>query len=248
MNALEVLRREADLLAVSAIGQPPHKGVPACPGLNLGETVRHVGSGYRIALAWIRLGREPKPGEWQEYPEQGQDALGFMQSGAEAVIAELTAHDEDEPCATWWPVQQNYGFWRRRLAHETTVHRMDVQGAAGAEAEAVSDEVAIDGVDEVLTLWLGHKLDVLGVRGSRDSLVAVQVEDHLWLTRCGPRGASAWRVVDPEDAHVADAQVTASPMTMYRWLWGRLPDRLVDVVGDHDAIAQLWALLRLATK
>ena len=248
MNALEVLQREAELLAMSAIGQPPHKGVPACPGLNLGETVRHVGSGYRIALAWMTLGREPQAGEWQEYPEEDQDPLDFMRTGAEAVIAQLSAHDENEPCATWWPVQQNYGFWRRRLAHETTLHRMDVQGAAGMEVGAVTDEVAVDGVDEVLTLWLGHKLDVLGVRGSRDSLVAIQVEDHLWLTRCGPRGASAWQVVDPEDAHRADAQVTAAPMTMYRWLWGRLPDRMVQVIGDHDAIAQLWALLRLATK
>ncbi len=247
MNALDILRREADLLAMSAIGQPPHRGVPACPGLNLGETVRHVGSGYHLALAWIRLGRKPEPGEWQDNPEAGQDPLDFMRSGAEAALAELMAHDEDEPCATWWPVQQNYGFWRRRLAHETTLHRMDIQGAAGMDVGAVTDEVAIDGVDEVLTLWLGHKLDVLGVRGSRNGLVAVRVEDHMWLTRCGPRGSSAWRV-EPEDAEHADARVTASPMTMYRWLWGRLPDRLVDVVGDHDAIAQLWALLRLATK
>jgi hypothetical protein len=248
VNSLDVLRREADLLAMSAIGQPPHKGVPACPGLNLGETVRHVGSGYRSALEWIRLGREPQDGEWQDYPAPGEDPLEFMRSGAEAVLTELGAHEEDEPCATWWPDRQNYGFWRRRLAHETTLHRMDVQGAAGMEVGAVTDEVAIDGVDEVLTLWLGHKLDVLGVRGSRDSLVAVQVGEHVWLTRCGPHGASAWRVVDPEDAHVADAQVSASPMTMYRWLWGRLPDRMVQVIGDHDAIAQLWALLRLATK
>jgi len=248
VNSLDILRREAELLAMSAIGQPPHKGVPACPGLNLGETVRHVGGGYRCVLAWIRLGREPRTGEWQDYPAPGEDTLDFMRSGAEAVIAELEAHDEDEPCATWWLDRQNYGFWRRRLAHETTVHRMDVQGASGVEPGAVADEVAIDGVDEVLTLWLGHKLDVLGVRGSRESLVAIQVEDHLWLTRCGPRGSSAWRVVDPEDAHAADAQVSASPMTMYRWLWGRLPDRLVTTIGDDDAIAQLWALLRLATK
>ncbi|GAA3654769.1 MDMPI-like protein [Lentzea atacamensis] len=248
MNSLEVLRREAELLAMSAIGQPPHKGVPACPGLNLGETVRHVGSGYRIALAWIRLGRKPEAGEWQEFPADGEDPLDFMRSGAEAVIEELSAHEENEPCATWWPVQQNYGFWRRRLAHETTLHRMDIQGAAGMEVGAVADEVAIDGVDEVLTLWLGHKLDVLGVRGSRDGLVAIRVGDDEWLTRCGPHGASAWRVVNPEDAHLADAQVSALPMTMYRWLWGRLPDRMVEVIGDHDAIAQLWALLRLATK
>lgn len=245
MNALEVLRREADLLVMSAIGQPPHKGVPACPGLNLGETVRHVGSGYHLALEWIRRGEEPK--EWQRDPAEGQDLLDFVRSAAEAVIAELAAHDEDEPCATWWPGHENYGFWRRRLAHETTVHRMDVQGAAGVEAGPVDDDVAIDGVDEVLTLWLGRKLDLLGVRGSRDELVTVRVGDHTWLTRCSPLGASARRV-EPEDAEHADALVTASPMTMYRWLWGRLPDRMVEVAGDHDAIAQLWALLRLATK
>ncbi len=245
MNALEVLRREADLLVMSALGQPSHKGVPACPGLNLGETVRHVGSGCRWTLEYIRLGEEPR--EWQRYPENGQDLLDFTRSAAEAVIEELAAHDEDEPCATWWPEQRNYGFWRRRLAHEITVHRTDVQGAAGMEVGPVDDEVALDGVDEVLTLWLGHKLDALGVRGSRDELVAVRVEDRMWLTRCGPQGASAWQV-EPEDAEHADALVTASPMTMYRWLWGRLPDRMIQVYGDHDAIAQLWALLRLATK
>ncbi|MGZ3147558.1 maleylpyruvate isomerase N-terminal domain-containing protein [Lentzea chajnantorensis] len=245
MNALEVLRREADLLVMSALGQPTHKGVPACPGLNLGETVRHVGSGYHWTLEYLRVREEPR--RWQRHPADGQDLLDFTRSGAEAVIAELAAHDEDEPCATWWPEQRNYGFWRRRLAHETTVHRMDVQGAAGLAAGPVGDEVALDGVDEVLTLWLGHKLDTLGVRGSRDELVAVRVEDHVWLTRCGPQGASAWRV-EPEDADHADALVTASPMTMYRWLWGRLPDRMIEVYGDHDAIAQLWALLRLATK
>jgi hypothetical protein len=35
---------------------------------------------------------------------------------------------------------------------------------------------------------------------------------------------------------------------MYRWLWGRLPQWVIQHDGDADAIAQVWALLRLATR
>ncbi|HEY3748302.1 MAG TPA: hypothetical protein VGL80_03810 [Pseudonocardiaceae bacterium] len=44
------------------------------------------------------------------------------------------------------------------------------------------------------------------------------------------------------------ATVSGSPMQIYLWLWGRRPDRAVDMEGNQDAIAQLWALLRLATR
>jgi hypothetical protein len=36
-------------------------------------------------------------------------------------------------------------------------------------------------------------------------------------------------------------------MTVYLWLWGRLPFTAVRITGDMDAVAALWALLRLAT-
>ncbi|TWP44489.1 maleylpyruvate isomerase family mycothiol-dependent enzyme [Lentzea tibetensis] len=246
MNALEVISAEAALLAASARGQRPERGIPACPGLNLAETVRHVASGYRMALEWIRLGEEPTA--YQQDPVEGQDLPDFLLASASALLEVLSDHDPEEPCATWWPAQENYGFWCRRYAHETTMHRMDIQAAAGMTVDPVADDVALDGIDEVLTVWFSHKLEVLGVRGTRDGSVAVRAgDDAVWLARCGPGGSSAWRVT-PEEADIADAEVSASPMTMYRWLWGRLPDSMANPVGDHDAIAQMWALLRLATK
>ncbi|GLZ34259.1 hypothetical protein Lesp02_64460 [Lentzea sp. NBRC 105346] len=245
MNALEVISSEAALLASSARGQRPERGIPACPGLNLGETVRHVASGYRLGLEWIRLGEEPTV--WQQYPAEGQDMPDFVLASAAALLEVLGDHDPEDPCATWWPEQENYGFWGRRFMHETTVHRMDIQAAAGLTVDPVDEEVALDGIDEVLTLWFTHKLTVLGVRGTRDGTVAVRSGGQTWLARCGPTGSSAARVSD-EEADIADAEVSAEPMTMYRWLWGRLPDSYARPVGDHDAIAQMWALLRLATK
>jgi hypothetical protein len=78
--------------------------------------------------------------------------------------------------------------------------------------------------------------------------VALRAGNKVWLATTGPDPAVA-RLVDDEEAASADGEVTGTSMQLYRWLWGRIPDRdLPPPTGDHDAIAQLWALLRLATK
>ncbi|GAA1347987.1 maleylpyruvate isomerase family mycothiol-dependent enzyme [Saccharothrix algeriensis] len=236
---------EAELLAASAEGQRPERQVPACPGLNLGETVRHVGSTCRMVERWLRSGR--RPATWQQDPAHGQALPDYLREGVGPLVDALSERAADDPCETWWPADRTCGFWARRLAHEATVHRMDVQSAAGLPLDPVPDDIAEDGADEVLSLWLGHRLDVLGVRGARDATVAIRTARRVWLVRTGPEPSAVWRA-SPAEAESADADVTGSPMRVYRWLWGRIPDRDVETNGDHDAIAQLWALLRLATK
>ncbi|GAA3851153.1 maleylpyruvate isomerase family mycothiol-dependent enzyme [Saccharothrix violaceirubra] len=239
---LDVLAAEAGALAAAVDGQRPERQVPACPGLTLGETARHVGSTYRLVTAWLRDGYQPLA--WQQDPEPGQSLADYVRAGAGPLVDRLAAHRPDDPCPTWWPARGDHLFWARRLAHETTVHRMDVQGAAGRPLDPVADDVALDGVDEVLTLWLGHRLDVLTVRGTTEVVVSITAGGRTWLTRTGPGPASSW----PADGTPAAGAVTGSPTAVYRWLWGRASGREVKISGDHDAIAQLWALLRLATK
>ena len=242
---LDVLAAEAETLAAAAEGQRPERQVPACPGLNLGETARHVGSTYRMTLSWLHDGRQPLT--WQQNPAPGESLPDFVRSGVEPLLDELALHSADDPCGTWWPEEANYGFWARRLAHETTVHRMDVQAAAMLPLDPVATDVLADGIDEVLSLWFVHRLRAMGVRGTRDGVVAIRAAGRVWLASCGPTGSTSWRAT-PEEAEPADADVTGDPLTVYRWLWGRVADREVEVNGDLDTIAQLWALLRLATK
>lgn len=248
---LDVLGAEGELLASSATGAQPDLDVPGCPGLTLGETVSHVGSSYRMLLSWLRSG--DRPTEWRRGPEPGQPAEDYLRAGLAELVAELAAHDPAEPCPTWWPAQQNYGFWRRRMAHETTVHRVDVQGAAGEPVDVIADDVALDGVDEILSLWFTHRLAVLGVSGTRYGQVTVLTGGRAWVARVTPSGTSVRRAV-PEDVAgsvaggVAGASVTADPMPMYLWLWGRRSIQAVREAGDHDEVAQLWALLRIATR
>lgn len=240
---VDVIALEAERLALSVEGQRPERQVPACPGLNLGETARHVGSTYRMVSSWLRDGEQPRV--WQREPLPGEGLADYVRAGAAPLVERLAAHRADDPCGTWWPEEQNYGFWARRLAHESTVHRMDVQSAVGLPLDPVADDVAEDGIDEVLSLWLGHRLDVLGVRGTRPSAVAIRAGGRAWTARTGPEPATADLAAPGERA---DGEVAGAPVQVYRWLWGRIPDREVETSGDHDAIAQLWALLRLATK
>ncbi|KAA2256521.1 maleylpyruvate isomerase family mycothiol-dependent enzyme [Solihabitans fulvus] len=244
---LDVLAVEGELLAETTRGRPPGRPVPNCPGLTLGETARHVGSTYRMVLSWLRDGRQP--GQWQQDPGAGEDTADYLLAGLRELLDELAAHRPEESCPTWWPRDTSYGFWRRRMAHETTVHRIDAQDAAGVAPDPIADDVAIDGVDEVLTLWFTHRLSVLGVAGTRNGLVAVRTGGEAWLARAGPAGSAAWRAV-PEELGQAQATVSGEPRDVYLWLWGRLPTRpeIVRIDGDADAVAQLWALLRLGTK
>ena len=248
---LEAVETEGELLASSAIGTNPDAEVPGCPGLALGETVRHVGSLYRMVLSWLRAGERPT--SWQREPDLGQPVEEYLLAGLRAVVDHLGAHDPEDPCSTWWPEHQAYGFWYRRLAHETTVHRMDVQGAAHIGLDGVADDIALDGIDEILSLWFVHRLTVMRVSGTRHGRVRVRTGGREWIARSTPAGTSAWRVEDSnettEPAVPDDAVVFADPMSTYRWMWGRLsPHRGVEREGSDDAVAQLWALLRLATK
>jgi hypothetical protein len=51
----------------------------------------------------------------------------------------------DEPAWTFWPDDQTCAFWFRRMAHETVVHRVDAELAAG-EVTPVEDWAACESV------------------------------------------------------------------------------------------------------
>lgn len=242
---LEAIEHEADLLLAAAHDVPPESPVRTCPGWTVGEVVRHLGSVYRVVLGWLVEGGRPR--EWQRDPAPGQSVESYLRAGLTELREVLSWHDPAEPAATWWPADHTYGFWFRRMAHETTLHRVDVEEAAGAERGDIAEDFAVDGVDEALTLWFAHKLPLLGLSGTRKGVVAINTGGHYWVARAGPARTTAERSSRVEVAG-ADAVVSGRPADVYLWLWGRQRPGTVTVAGDEDAVGQLWALLRLATR
>ncbi|MGH3694223.1 MAG: maleylpyruvate isomerase N-terminal domain-containing protein [Pseudonocardiaceae bacterium] len=244
---LDVLGIEGELLLNTAASALPHAAaavVPGCPDLTLEATLRHVGSVHRVARLWVRDGHRPE--QWQRSPSEG-DLLGYVRTGLVELLGELGMHEPTEPSDTWWPADRTHGFWRRRMAHETTVHRIDVQAAAGGPVHPVDPDVALDGIDELLFLWFGHRLGELRMSSPRQGSVALSAAERRWLAVFEP-GRSIVRRVDEADARSADAMVSGDPMEVYLWSWGRLPDQSVRIAGDQEAVAHLWALLRPATQ
>jgi uncharacterized protein (TIGR03083 family) len=242
---LDVLAVEGELLAKVVHGASADAPVPTCPGLTIRETARHVGSVYRMVRSWLTEGT--RPAKWQQEPLPGESAVDYLREGHRALLAELREHTPDERAPTWWSADPTYGFWRRRMAHETTIHRIDVQNAVGAELAAVPEDIAVDGVDEALALWFGQKLPMLGLSGTKPGSVGVRTGGHHWIATAGPSETTAWRC-SAEEAGRADSIVSDSPMRVYVWLWGRSLITSVPITGNYDAAAQLWALLRLATR
>ena len=241
---LDVLDTEGERLATSATGTDPELEVAHLPGMRLGEVVRHVGSVYRMVVSWLRDGRRPT--RWQREPARDQSVVDYLRAGLLELVDELDRHDPLDGAPTWWPEHQNYGFWCRRLAHETTVHRVDVQ-LTGAKllVGTIAPDVALDGIDELMSLWFTHRLGVLGVSDVTPGRVAVNAGGHRWMARVSATGTSAWRA---DDDQPADATVSSDPAGMYLWLWGRRPGAYVQESGDPALVAQLRSLLRIATR
>ncbi len=242
---LEVLEVEGQLMASAALGADPNLPVRFAEGMTLGETVRHVGSVYRMVVAWLRA--EAQPTRWQRAPVPGQSLVEYLRAGHREILTELSAHDPAEGAPTWWPLDQTYGFWYRRLAHESAVHRIDVQQAAATMtvgAYSIDDEIAYDGVDEILSLWFTHRLGVLGVTNSWTGRVAVVAGRRRWIAQIAATGTASWPA---EPGEPADASVSSDPAGMYLWLWGRRSSGTATPDGDHAGVSQLWHLLRLAT-
>ncbi len=255
-----LLRRlaiEADLLAGCINHAKLEELVPGCPDLTVGEAARHVGSDSRMLLHWLREGHRPR--DWQRTPSASQSLADYLRTGIAPLLTELAGHRSDDPAPGWFPGDRSYGFWQRRMAHEVTVHRADVQRGNGMsfdEVDEVPEDIALDGIDEVLTVWFQYRLTTLRVSGTKDKDVTIRTGDRAWLVRTGPGDEAnqvfrlwstpweaGWRPGDE-----AGAQVSGSPMEVYLWLWGRRGVSDIPRQGDLDAIGQLWVLLRLATR
>ncbi|MDT8914297.1 maleylpyruvate isomerase N-terminal domain-containing protein [Amycolatopsis sp. PS_44_ISF1] len=242
---LEALGIEARLLGEVAHATSPDSPVPTTPGWTSSELLRHVGSIYRLARGWMTDGR--RPAHWQRRPLPGEPVAEYFDTGRAELLAELSAHDPAARASTWWPADPTYGFWRRRMLHETLIHRFDAELAAATAHAPIPDDLAADGVDEVLTLYFDQKLATMGLAGTRHGTVGFRTGNHSWIARAGPDETVAWRC-SPAEAATADELVEAEAPKVYLWLWGRAAPTAVTVTGGHDLAAQVWALLRLATR
>lgn len=260
---LDRLGIEGQLLMAAAQQGDPSSPVAGASGRTLAGTVGHAGDLCADALAW--MGTQRRQIHLQELRRPYGTSIDYGEVvscfavGLADLLGEFSTSQGSQPCPTWWPEHSTTGFWLRRMLHATTVHRVDVETAAGVTISPIDEDVATDGIDEILRLWFGYRLNTLGVTASSGWTARVVASDGCWLARATTERAEAQRAhhercggqppVEPDrESDEADAVVAGDASAVYLWLWGRLPVRSIRASGDHDVIAQLWSLLRLATQ
>ncbi|MDQ6874896.1 MAG: maleylpyruvate isomerase family mycothiol-dependent enzyme [Actinomycetota bacterium] len=238
---LTLLRADGELLAGAAT-RDLDAAVPPCPGWLVRDVVTHTAEVYEHKLACIRLRAAPQPWPPAHWPGAA-DPIGWFTDAHRRMLDVLNSTDPATPAYTWWPADQTVGFWVRRMAQETAMHRVDAQSAFDS-VTPVDADLAADGVDEVLNVmlagdWSEAPIEVAG-SGQR---VEVSTAGQSWLVTLQAEAVTVGRT----DGTVADATVSGPPSELLLWMWGRAPDTVVDVAGDRTASGLLRERLALAT-
>jgi uncharacterized protein (TIGR03083 family) len=217
--------------------------VPTCPEWTGTDLMQHVATVYLHKVETMRLGKWPEP--WP--PDlSGEPPIGALDRAYAELVGELSSRDPDSHALTWYDPVQTVGWWTRRMAQETVIHRVDAELAAGAALAPIPEDLALDGIDELLECFLSfgtrtwpHMYKELP--GSDGRGVLLDAGASSWVVRVAPDGVKLERDGD------TDAVVRGTPDGVLRWLWRRVGNDAVEVSGPSSLVTRLRALLAEAT-
>ncbi len=213
--------------------------VPTCPDWTVADLARHQGRVFQ----WISEIVESKAQEYVDrkpFEEEAErsDPLTWLEASAEKALAVLGAADPETPVWNWFgPGPAPARFWYRRIAHETAIHRVDAESAAGRSGASKVEpaELAADGIDEYL--------DFLPLRASRDKAFPLSGSYHFHTTDV----EGEWVVVFDDNGvtirreHAkADVAIRGPASDLELFLYNRGGSEGLETFGDPAAVAA-WA-------
>jgi len=226
--------------------------VPTCPGWTAADLVRHVAMVYLHKVECMRTRRFP-----QQWPPdvEGEESVPLLDRAYAALTAEFAARRPTDPAATFVDGDQTVGFWIRRMAQETVIHRIDAEKALGQPLAPIPDDLAVDGVDEILVIFLGYASrrwpEEFGpaLKEATGRTVRLSAAGRSWLVTMTSDGIDvrigATTPADRPDGAVAF--VDGPPSALLRWLWARGGEDELRFDGDSGAVTELRSALATAT-
>jgi uncharacterized protein (TIGR03083 family) len=155
---LDALTNEGQRLAAAAAVAGPEAEVPRCPGWVVRDLVRHLGGVHRWATSIVD---GPRAEPWRVDLDEvvgsrpaDDDLLGWFTQGHARLVEVLATSDPDLDCWTFLAAPSPLAMWARRQAHETAIHRVDAELAAGWPVTPLPQAFAADGIGELLTCFI----------------------------------------------------------------------------------------------
>lgn len=230
------LRSDGEKMAV-AVARDLDAHVPSCPEWDAAKLTIHTGGHHRWVADAVRK-RGERPGDPGKPGLRGDELVEWFRQGWRDLASLLDATDDDAP-AWSWAGDNRAGFWRRRTALETLVHRWDAENATGRPTP-LDPALSADGIDEMLFVMLAQH--GAAYRGQRV---------HLAMTPPDAEGAWTLDLEDGKppragrgrrDAPVPETVTLDVPAEkILLFLWGR---HAADAAGLEGEPADVAALVR----
>ena len=224
--------------------------VPNCPEWTMRQLVTHVGRAHRWATAIVAT-RAAEPIPFREVPDgklppDQRAQMDWLNAGAAALVATVQEAGDGQVWTHNGPGPA--GYWARRMAHETAVHRADGQIALGQRPQ-LDPVTAADGIDE----WLGFLAEP-GEDGDRPALAGLQgkvLHVHVTGEAAAAEGVTGEWMIRPGAADVAvepghgkgDVAVRGAAGDLLLLLMRRVSpgDPGIEVMGDAALLDALLA-------
>jgi uncharacterized protein (TIGR03083 family) len=238
--------------------------VPSCPDWTVADLTRHVGEVYLHKVQCMREGRA-RVTDWPP-PELGdEEPVALLDRSYADLVAELTTRDPAAPGGTWYTPDPTVGFWIRRMAQESVIHRIDAELGAGASIAPIPDDLAIDGIDELLKVFVAYSFSqwpegfTEALKNSVGHTYKIQAAatnegpSTAWLVKTAPESLAAEGGPDEKlpDTATPDVTISGSPADLLRWAWNReAPARptSVKIEGSPEALTELRQCVVEATQ
>ncbi len=262
---LDAFHDDAAALTAAARAAGIDTPIPSCPGWTVSVLVTHLAGIYAHRSALMRRRAHENvvasfedldlPLEYKEWfaaeseaEEQGRALTAAAPSGLVDLFARTVSTLEQtlygapsgERVWTWWPSDQTAGFWQRRMAHETAMHRWDAQAARGAPAP-IEPILAADGIDEKLVVMAPASR-----YWSPDFRKGAGESYHFHCTDTPGEWVARFQgddiTVTREHAR-ADVAVRGAASDLLLFLWSRIPADRLDVVGDRALLDRFFELV-----
>jgi len=235
------LSREGAPLAAAAGSTALDAPVPGCPGWSVADLLQHLGVIHHRVAVLVRAGGTEPPFERLSVGPAPSPELraGWLAEGHGAMVAAL--EEADPRTAIWtWAGPGTVGWWARRMAVETAVHRWDLQSAGGSPGP-IEAALAADGIDELFEVFVparhrgfpGWEPWRFGGRGERLHLHCTDVAGE-WVLRFGEDDVEVTR------EHAKGQAALRGPASdMLLALYGRVGVERLELLGD-PAVVDLW--------
>ncbi len=226
--------------------------VPTCPGWTVADLTRHVGEVYLHKTRAMQEGKEPDE-SWPPPELAQEEPVGLLDRSYQALTREFATRKPSDPAGTWYKPDQTVGFWIRRMAQETVIHRIDAELGTAQPVAEVPTDLALDGIDELLKVFVAYSVaewgkyftDVLG--NSSAATYTVRANGSAWRVQTAP---GRFEVTDGTGNNGTDVTISGSATEVLRWVWNREgPEAVrVSIEGPQEAVARLKRCIATATQ